>query len=77
MDEKLRDYMEAAIGTVLDANLNLFIEYHRLAEQYKKEGNTEAHQYWHNRELDINNAVRKLRNDIRTLEKGCDLNEKE
>lgn len=70
MDAKLLDYMERVTTDAMDANLTLFVEYHQLAEKYKAGGNTEAYQYWHLRSLDLSNTARKLRNDIRQLEKG-------
>ena len=70
MNDKILDYMEA----VLDANLALFMEYHQLANHYKQESDTEAFEYWRLRSLDLSNTARKLRNDIRKLEKGVNNN---
>ena len=69
MDEKLLDYMERMMSDAMDVNLTLFVEYHRLSELCKAEGNTDAHQYWRLRSLEVSNSARKLRNDIRQLEK--------
>lgn len=62
MLEKLRD--------TADAILDLFAEYFELAENARKEGDTEQFQYWSYRMIDLTKEYHRILADIEKISKG-------